>query len=66
MAFNGGVIDTTLSIVALDQGPATAELSLYSSTTTHVVGDIVGYFINPQPTALQCIETADTVVSVAA
>lgn len=66
MAFNPGVIDTTLSIVALDQGPSAAEMSLYSSANTHVVGDIVGYFINPQATALQCIETAQTVDSVAA
>ncbi|AWV08600.1 hypothetical protein C9I47_2931 [Lysobacter maris] len=65
MAYNPGVIDTTLSIVALDQGPSAAEMSLYSSATTHVVGDIVGYFINPQATALQCVETAQTIDSVA-
>lgn len=42
------------------------ELSIYASGSTHYVLDVLGYYIRPQATALQCVDTADTVVSVAA
>ncbi|KAB8174837.1 hypothetical protein FKV24_013675 [Lysobacter maris] len=61
MVYNRGVRDTTLSIVALDQDASAADMSIYSASDTHVVGDIVGYFIKPRPIALECIETGQTV-----
>ena len=42
------------------------DISVYAHGSTHVVGDVVGYFIRPQATALNCVDTAETVVSVAA
>jgi len=33
-------------------------------TTTHVVVDVVGYFMEPQPTPLQCVAGADGVANV--
>jgi len=36
-----------------------AELSMYSFATTHVVADVVGYFIRPERTALRCVDTVN-------
>jgi hypothetical protein len=64
--YTAGSVVANLATVALDQGASANELSIYSFAQTHVVGDIVGYFINPQPTALQCVETANTDLVIAA
>lgn len=64
--FAGGDVRGNLSTVALDQGASANELSVYTTAQTHLVGDIVGYFINPAATPLSCLDTADTVTSVAA
>lgn len=42
------------------------DITVYAHGATHVVGDVVGYFIRPQATALNCVDTADTNVTVAA
>ena len=42
------------------------ELAVYSSSPVHYVIDVVGYFMPPVATALQCVDTAETIVSVAA
>ncbi|KRD80302.1 hypothetical protein ASE43_05400 [Lysobacter sp. Root983] len=52
--YGGGDIRGNLATVALDQGSSANELSVYSFAQTHLVGDIIGYFINPQATALDC------------
>lgn len=62
--YAAGAIVGNLAIVRLDQGSAANEMNIYSFAQTHVVGDIVGYFINPQATALDCVDTAPVVVSV--
>jgi hypothetical protein len=54
------------TVVKLDQGASADEISVYTFAATHLVGDIVGYYINPQATALQCVDTADTITSVPA
>ncbi|KQZ59934.1 MULTISPECIES: hypothetical protein [unclassified Lysobacter] len=64
--YAGGDIRGNLATVALDQGASANELSVYTFAQTHLVGDIVGYFINPAATALNCVDTADTTVNVAA
>ena len=44
----------------------TKDFSVYTSTTTHLAIDVVGYYM-PQPAiALECQSTADIVVAVAA
>jgi hypothetical protein len=50
-----GDIRNGLAIVRLDQTPATHEFSVYSFAQTHLVADIVGYFREPEATALECV-----------
>lgn len=64
--YTAGSIVGNVATVALDQGASANEVSIYTFAQTHVVGDIIGYFINPQPTALQCVETANTDLVIAA
>lgn len=64
--FDANDIKSNMAIVKLDQGASANELSVYAQYQTHLVADIVGYFIAPQPTALECITTANVTVSVAA
>ncbi|HRP35987.1 MAG TPA: hypothetical protein PLI48_08915 [Gammaproteobacteria bacterium] len=56
--YTAGDIRGNLAIVRLDQGASASEMSVYSYAQTHLVADVVGYFTNPQATALQCISTA--------
>lgn len=64
--YNVGDIRGNLSIVALDQGASANELNVYSTAQTHLVADIVGYFINPAVTALQCTEVESAAQNFAA
>lgn len=42
------------------------ELSVYSSTNVHYVLDVIGYYMPNQATALDCVETANTDLAIAA
>ena len=64
--YTAGAIVGNDVVVKLDQGASANELSIYTFAATHLVGDIVGYYINPAATALQCVDTADTSTPVAA
>ncbi len=64
--FNAGQVLSNYAVVKLDQGAAANEMSIYSERPLHLVADVVGYYITPQATGLQCIDTADTVVTVSA
>ena len=55
--YAAGEISGNLSIVPLDSNPAGSDISVFSFAQTHLVGDIVGYFLPPQATALQCTST---------
>jgi len=52
-----GDIRGNLAIVPLDSNSAGNDISVFTFAETHLVGDIVGYFIAPQATALQCTST---------
>lgn len=54
--YAAGDIKANLAIVQLDQGASANEMSVYSLASTDLVADIIGYFINPQATALECVE----------
>jgi hypothetical protein len=56
--YTAGDIRGNLAIVRLDQGPAGNEMSVYTFAQTHLVADVVGYFITPQATNLNCVATA--------
>jgi hypothetical protein len=47
-----GDIRNGFTIVRLDQSAATNEFSVYSFAQTHLVADVVGYFINPDPVVI--------------
>lgn len=40
------------------------EISVYSNQATSYVLDVIGYFMQPVATALQCVDTADTITPV--
>ncbi len=42
------------------------ELSVYASTPVHYVLDVIGFYMPPQATAVECVTTAETSVAVAA
>ncbi len=44
----------------------TFDISVYAHGQTHVAADVVGYFIRPAATALECVETANTNLDIAA
>jgi hypothetical protein len=45
---------------------STFDISVYAHGQTHVAADVVGYFIRPGATALQCVETPNTDLSISA
>jgi hypothetical protein len=61
----GAIVNNAL-IVQTPNPIASFDFTLYTFAQSHYVADIVGYFAPPVATALQCVDTADTVVSVAA
>jgi hypothetical protein len=66
MVYRAGDLLSNMAIVKLDQGASSNEMNIYSANETHLVGDLVGYFINPQPTQLDCVEVASAGVDIAA
>lgn len=62
--YTAGDIRGNYAVVKLDQGAAANELNVYTFAQTHLVGDIVGYYINPGPLVFECVETATTSVSI--
>ncbi|WP_460456893.1 hypothetical protein [Arenimonas alkanexedens] len=46
-----------LTIVPLDDDAAGDDITAFTFAPTHLVGDIVGYFVQPQATAFQCVST---------
>ncbi|MES2670271.1 MAG: hypothetical protein V4673_07630 [Pseudomonadota bacterium] len=57
-----GDIRNGLAIVRLDQSAAINEFSVYSFAQTHLVADVVGYFREPEATALDCITVSATTI----
>lgn len=66
LVFNMGSLVSNEAIIKLDQGASANEVTIYTSATTHVVGDITGYFVNVAPLTLDCVKTAKESVTVAA
>ena len=56
--YGPGQIASNLAVVKLDQTSAMAEMNIYSERQLHLVADIVGYYVAPAPTALECEEVA--------
>lgn len=64
--YAAGDIRGNLAIVKLDQSAAANEVSVYTFAQTHLVADIVGYFINPEPTPLECVEVESAGTNISA
>lgn len=60
-----GDIRGNFAVVKLDQGPSADELSVYTFAQTHLVADIVGYFVQQDP-ALSCTNTSVASFTIAA
>jgi hypothetical protein len=58
--FNTGDVRGNLAIVQIPVGVNSFDMSIYSSSTTDIVGDIVGFYSKPVATALECIDTLPT------
>ncbi|HEX4853382.1 hypothetical protein [Arenimonas sp.] len=55
--YTAGDVRGNQTIVPLDADPAGSDVSVYTFAQTHLVADVVGYFLPPQATGLQCSET---------
>ena len=70
--YAAGAVVGNSAIVKLDQGAAANEVNVYTFATTHLVGDIVGYFSAPGPAAaaapkaLECVEVVGAAVTIGA
>ena len=62
--YAAGAIVGNYAVVKLDQGASANELSVYSFAQTHLVADLVGYYINPQLGVLDCQETVSSNITV--
>lgn len=58
----GAIVNNAL-IVQTPNPIASFDFTLYTFASSHYVADIVGYFAPPVATALQCVETANTIVN---
>lgn len=64
--YTAGAVVNNAIIAQIPNPLSSFDFTIYSFAQSHYVVDIVGYFAPPVATALQCTDTADTVVSVAA
>ena len=62
--FGGGDVRGNFGIFRLDQGASANELNVFTTHTTHLVGDLVGYFINPVLGEIDCQETFSSNITV--
>jgi hypothetical protein len=60
----GAIVNNAL-IVQIPNPLTTSDFTVYTFAQSHYVADIVGYFAPPLATGLQCVDTANTTVSVA-
>ena len=63
--YSAGAIVNNALIVQIPNPLGSYDFTLYTFAQSHYVADIVGYFAPPVATALQCVDTAETVTSVA-
>lgn len=64
--FSTGAIVNNALIVQIPNPLSSFDFTLYTFAQSHYVADIVGYFAPPVATAVQCVETANTDLAIAA
>jgi hypothetical protein len=60
----GSVVGNNATLKLAQTG--SGQFKIYSTSNVHVVGDVVGYYSKPVATALECVETANTDLTIAA
>jgi hypothetical protein len=63
--YTAGEVVANSAVVKVSQSSSTW-MSVYSLATTHLVADVSGYYSKPVATALECMETAQTQVTILA
>lgn len=63
MLYRDNVSLSNAAIVQIPNPLSSFDFTVYASQQTHVAADIVGYFAPPVATALQCQDTANTIVA---
>ncbi len=66
MSYAAGEVRSNFTIVKLNQGASTNELTLLSTAAAHVTADVVGYFKTPSAPAIDCVETFSSNITVSA
>lgn len=61
--YTAGAIVNNAIIAQIPNPLSSSDFTIYTFAQSHFVVDIVGYFAPPVATALQCVDTANTVVS---
>lgn len=64
--YAAGDVRGNLAVVRLDQGASANEMSVYTFAQTHLVGDIVGYFINSNQPVFECQSSGQASVTIPA
>lgn len=64
--YGAGDVRGNYAVVKLDQGASASELSVYSFAQTHLVADIVGYYRNGNQPVFECVDSGQTIDTVAA
>ncbi len=64
--FKAGDVLANSAILKIGQAGASKDFSVYTTSTTHFVADVTGYYSKPVATALQCVETESGNVSILA
>ena len=64
--YTAGAIVNNALIAQIPNPLGSFDFTIYTFAQSHYVVDIVGYFAPPVATALQCVGTANTIISVAA
>jgi hypothetical protein len=62
--FAAGAVVGNNATLKISQLSADGGFKIYSSTSTHVVADVVGYYIMPVATALQCEDTTPVTATI--
>ena len=61
--YSAGAIVSSTVLAQIPNPQAASDFTLFTSATANFTVDIVGYFAPPVATALQCVETANTITN---
>ena len=64
MNFVAGAVVGNNAILKLSQTGSADHFKVFSTSNVHLVADIVGYYLKPVATALQCVDTTPVMVSI--